>query len=105
MYRVSIRDLVKYTNAKGLPMVKSEFTYFHGHSVDFNIKHSLFDEMVENSNDYMHYITVDGEYRKKKYQNKIEFYNHCEGFWQLDEMSPDDMKVVGEMEYLLVIGK
>lgn len=105
MYRVSIQDLIKYTDAKGFPMVKSEFEYFHGHNINFNIPHSLFDEMLENSNEYIHYITIDAEYRKKKYKKVIEFYNHHEGVWQLDKMTPEDMKIVGEMEYLLVIGK
>lgn len=106
MYKVSIRDLVKYTDAKGIPMVKLHDSKCWGYNhANFNIPHPLFDEMVENSNEYMHYITIDAEYRKKKYKKVIEFYNHYEGVWQLDEMTPEDMELVGEMEYLLVIGK
>lgn len=106
MYKVSIRNLVKYTNEKGVHMVKlQDSERWENNYANFNIPHSLFDEMVENSNDYMHYITVDAEYRKKRYKREIEFYNHYKGAWQIDEISPEDLQIVGDMEYLLVIGK
>lgn len=106
MYKVSIRDLVKYVNPKGFESVKTEGVRYTGYTIiDFNIQHSLFDNMVQNSNKYLHYITIDAEYRKQKYKNIIELYNHKDGIWEIEDMTPEDMKLIGENEYLLVLGK
>ena len=105
MYKVSIRDLVKCLDEDGYQKVILKQSSYKRYVSDIHISHNLFDEMLENSDGYIHYITVDAEYRKKKYKKEIEFYNYRDCAWQLDEMTPDDMKIVGEMEYLLIIGK
>ena len=105
-YEVKIENMVKYFREDGSENVKSNESKYLGYNpTNIDLKHKLFDEMVENIDEYTYFITVDAEYRRLNNQDTIEFYNHKEGLWMLDDMDYYDISVLGDIEYLLTITK